>query len=51
MKFTFPDIFPSKKHEERKESEMKSIEESKQGFKRFLERNKGRPGTPGWFSI
>ncbi|XP_053952943.1 39S ribosomal protein L23, mitochondrial [Anastrepha obliqua] len=47
--FTFPDLFEKK--EERKKAEEKSLEDSKQGFKRFLDRNKKRPGTPGWYSI
>ncbi|XP_017491982.1 PREDICTED: 39S ribosomal protein L23, mitochondrial isoform X2 [Rhagoletis zephyria] len=47
--FTFPDLFEKK--EEQKKAEEKSLDDSKQGFKRFLDRNKKRPGTPGWYSI
>ncbi|XP_018801866.1 PREDICTED: 39S ribosomal protein L23, mitochondrial [Bactrocera latifrons] len=47
--FTFPDLFEKK--EEQKKAEEKSMDDSKQGFKRFLDRNKKRPGTPGWYSI
>ncbi|XP_036336406.1 39S ribosomal protein L23, mitochondrial [Rhagoletis pomonella] len=47
--FTFPDLFETK--EEQKKAEEKSLDDSKQGFKRFLDRNKKRPGTPGWYSI
>ncbi|CAD7004739.1 39S ribosomal protein L23, mitochondrial isoform X1 [Ceratitis capitata] len=47
--FTFPDLFSKK--EEQKKAEEKSLDDSKQGFKRFLDRNKKRPGTPGWYSI
>ncbi|XP_017011607.1 large ribosomal subunit protein uL23m [Drosophila takahashii] len=48
-KFVFPDFFAEKA--ERQEKEEKSLDESKEGFRRFLDRNKKRPGTPGWFSI
>ncbi|XP_035919936.1 probable 39S ribosomal protein L23, mitochondrial [Anopheles stephensi] len=50
MKFDFPDIFPSdakKKIEEDK----KSLDDAKKNHKKFLDKNKDRPGTPGWFSI
>lgn len=47
--FTFPELFSKK--EEQKKAEEKSLDESKQGFKRFLDRNKKRPGAPGWYSI
>ncbi|XP_034482432.1 39S ribosomal protein L23, mitochondrial [Drosophila innubila] len=47
--FTFPDLFANKA--EKQEKEEKSMDESKNGFRKFLERNKKRPGTPGWYSI
>lgn len=47
--FTFPDMFSKK--EENKKAEEKSMDDSKEGFKKFLDRNKKRPGTPGWYSI
>ncbi|XP_016933348.1 large ribosomal subunit protein uL23m [Drosophila suzukii] len=47
--FVFPDFFAEKA--ERQAKEEKSLDESKEGFRRFLDRNKKRPGTPGWFSI
>lgn len=47
--FKFPDLFVDK--EEKQEKEEKSLDESKAGFRRFLDRNKKRPGTPGWYSI
>lgn len=47
--FTFPDLFVDKA--EKQEKEEKSLDESKEGFRRFLDRNKKRPGTPGWYSI
>ncbi|XP_013100469.1 large ribosomal subunit protein uL23m [Stomoxys calcitrans] len=49
MEFKFPDIFAKK--EETKKAEDKAMDDSKEGFKKFLDRNKKRPGTPGWFSI
>ncbi|XP_075164736.1 mitochondrial ribosomal protein L23 [Haematobia irritans] len=49
MEFTFPDIFSKK--EENKKAEDKAMDDSKEGFKKFLDRNKKRPGTPGWYSI
>uniref|UniRef100_A0ABK9NGR1 Large ribosomal subunit protein uL23m n=1 Tax=Glossina morsitans morsitans TaxID=37546 RepID=A0ABK9NGR1_GLOMM len=49
VEFTFPDMFAKK--DEAQKSDEKSLEDTKQGFKKFLERNKKRPGTPGWFSI
>ncbi|XP_055387908.1 39S ribosomal protein L23, mitochondrial-like [Condylostylus longicornis] len=50
QKFGFPNLFPEK-NKEKKESEDRAIEDSKKGFKNFLDRNKSRPGTPSWFSI
>jgi len=47
--FVFPDFFSEKAEKQAKEE--KSLDESKAGFRRFLDRNKKRPGTPGWFSI
>lgn len=47
--FTFPDMFSKK--EENKKAEERSMDDSKEGFKKFLDRNKKRPGTPGWYSI
>ncbi|TMW45940.1 hypothetical protein DOY81_008975 [Sarcophaga bullata] len=47
--FTFPDLFA--KQVENKKADEKALDDSKKGFKDFLERNKKRPGTPGWYSI
>jgi len=47
--FTFPDLFANKA--EQKEKDEKSMDDSKNGFRKFLDRNKKRPGTPGWYSI
>ncbi|CAD7081373.1 unnamed protein product [Hermetia illucens] len=49
-KFEFPDIF-EKQDLAKQESDNKALEDTKQGFKKYLERNKFRPGLPGWFSI
>ncbi|KAL5293458.1 MRPL23 family protein [Megaselia abdita] len=49
-KFVFPDLFPQSA-KDKKEQDEKSLEESKVNFKKYLDRNKGRPGAPGWFSI
>ncbi|XP_061387892.1 large ribosomal subunit protein uL23m-like [Musca vetustissima] len=49
MEFTFPDMFEKK--DDAKKADEKAMEDTKQGFKKFLDRNKKRPGTPGWYSI
>nr|CAD7424069.1 unnamed protein product [Timema monikensis] len=45
--FKFPDLFPE---EEKILDDNKSMDEAKQGFTKFLDRTKSRPGLPGWFS-
>ncbi|XP_050316155.1 39S ribosomal protein L23, mitochondrial [Anthonomus grandis grandis] len=47
--FTFPDVFP-KRDEEKQEYE-NSLKQSKEGFRDYLDKNKNRPGMPGWFTI
>lgn len=50
MKFEFPTIFP----EEAKKDEDKAqeaVDSMKDKFKKYVDRNKARPGLPGWFSI
>lgn len=48
----FPDLFPSDAEAKtKKEDDEKSLEQAKEGFKKYLKRNEERPGTPGWFSI
>lgn len=49
MKFTFPDLFPNKADEKKKGD--RELELTKERYKVFLNRNKHRPGLPGWFSI
>ncbi|KAL1402831.1 hypothetical protein pipiens_001827 [Culex pipiens pipiens] len=50
MKFEFPNLFPSEA-KEKLEDDKKSLDEAKKNHKKFLEKNKDRPGTPGWFTI
>jgi large subunit ribosomal protein L23 len=50
VQFKFPDLFPETA-EKRREDDRKSLDDAKKGFKEFLDRNKNRPGTPGWYSI
>lgn len=49
MKFEFPDLFAGKISEE--EEHMKSLDETKKGFRTYLNQNKDRPDIPSWFSI
>jgi len=51
MEFEFPDLFPKDVVKKSEDDGKKSLEESKKGFRKYLDRNKARPGTPGWFSI
>ncbi|XP_065158087.1 large ribosomal subunit protein uL23m [Atheta coriaria] len=48
--FEFPDLFPSSVEEQRKDEE-KSLEEAKKSYNTFVDRNKDRRNTPGWFGI
>lgn len=48
-KFVFPDLFPSDVAK-KTEDDSKSLDEAKEIFKKFKERNKHRPGTPAWFT-
>lgn len=52
VKFTFPDLFPTdaETKKQRKEDE-RSLDSSKEQFKRYLDQNKKRRGMPGWYSI
>ncbi|ENN72417.1 39S ribosomal protein L23, mitochondrial [Dendroctonus ponderosae] len=47
--FEFPDLFPGA--EEKMDEYEKSLRASKEGFTKYVEKNKQRPGMPGWFSI
>lgn len=48
--FQFPNLFPKDRTEEIKK-EMKGLDEAKKVMQENQERNKYRPGLPGWFSI
>lgn len=52
VSFTFPDLFPedSESKTNMKEDE-KSLDDAKQRYKQYLDRNAKRPALPGWFSI
>uniref|UniRef100_A0A0K8TQK2 Large ribosomal subunit protein uL23m n=1 Tax=Tabanus bromius TaxID=304241 RepID=A0A0K8TQK2_TABBR len=48
--FKFPDLFPEK-DKDKKIDEEKAMDESKRGFKKYLEKHKEKPGVPSWLSI
>ncbi|KAF7270539.1 mitochondrial ribosomal protein L23 [Rhynchophorus ferrugineus] len=48
-KFEFPTLFPKVSTD--LEDYEKTIKQSKDGFKAYVDRNKNRPGMPGWFTI
>ncbi|XP_055627780.1 probable 39S ribosomal protein L23, mitochondrial [Toxorhynchites rutilus septentrionalis] len=50
MKFEFPNMFQDEA-KKKEEDDKKSLEETKKNYKKFLDKNKHRPGTPGWFTI
>ncbi|XP_066257555.1 large ribosomal subunit protein uL23m [Euwallacea similis] len=47
--FEFPDVCQSQKKD--LDDYEKSLEQAKEGFNDYLDRNKQRPGMPGWFTI
>lgn len=49
QKFVFPNLF--EKSSDQKEEHEKSLKETKDNYKKFLDRTKERPGAPGWFSF
>lgn len=49
QKFEYPNMFD--KASDAKEEHEKSLRETKDNYKRFLDRTKARPGAPGWFSF
>lgn len=52
VSFTFPDLFPSDAEDkEKRRDDEKSMDQSKEEFKKFLDKNKNRKGLPGWFSF
>lgn len=52
VKFEFPNIFPTdaEAKQQLREDE-KSLDQSKDAFKKYLERNSKRQNLPSWFSI
>ncbi|KAK0183347.1 hypothetical protein PV327_001398 [Microctonus hyperodae] len=48
--FVFPDIFSVEREKKEKKEEKRTIEQMKEGHKKFLETN-NKPGIPGWFGI
>lgn len=51
VEFTFPDLFPSEAEAKQKREDEKTLDTSKEAFKKYLDRNSKRKGMPGWFSI
>ncbi|XP_015518050.1 probable 39S ribosomal protein L23, mitochondrial [Neodiprion virginianus] len=51
QKFTFPDLFPKDKKNTTIKDGEKSLEDMKNSFKNYLDRNKERPGMPNWYTI
>lgn len=52
VKFTFPDLFPEENETKKNlKDDEKSLEQAKDRFKEYLNRNSKRRGLPGWYSI
>lgn len=52
VNFEFPNIFPTEAEAKKQlRDDEKSLEVSKDQFKKFLDRSKKRRGLPGWYSI
>lgn len=52
VKFTFPDIFPSDAEAKKQQrDDEKALDQSKDAFKDYLDRNKKRQNLPSWYSI
>jgi len=51
VKFEFPDLFPVAAKKEEGDKMNKAVDEMQVQFKKYVERNKNRPGLPGWYSI
>lgn len=52
VKFAFPDIFPSDAEAKKQQrDDEKALDQSKDAFKSYLDRNKHRQNLPSWFSI
>lgn len=51
VKFTFPDLFSEETRKEEEDQTKEALDSMKEKFKTYVDRNKNRPGLPGWFSI
>lgn len=52
FKFEWPELFPSDAETKiKKREDEKSLEMSKEVFKKYLDKSKARKGLPGWYSI
>lgn len=52
VSFTYPDLFPEDSETKKNiKDDEKSLEDAKQRYKQFLDRNSKRKALPGWFSI
>jgi large subunit ribosomal protein L23 len=52
VKFTFPDLFPeTAESKENRRDDSKALDQAKENYQKFLERNAKRRSIPGWYSI
>jgi large subunit ribosomal protein L23 len=52
VKFTFPDVFPEENETKKNlKDDEKSLDQAKDRFKQFCDRNAKRRALPGWFSL
>lgn len=52
VSFKFPNLFPKESESQKNlKDDEKSLEDAKNRYKQFLDRNKKRRALPGWFSI
>jgi large subunit ribosomal protein L23 len=52
VSFTFPDLFPEDAETKKNlKDDEKSLDQAKEKYKEFLDRNSKRRALPGWFSI
>lgn len=50
--FEFPELYPTEAEAKKQQrDDEKSLDASKDQFKRYLDRNSKRKGMPGWYSI
>ncbi|XP_050441668.1 probable 39S ribosomal protein L23, mitochondrial [Adelges cooleyi] len=51
QEFEFPEVCTSEENKKRRDDDEKSTKMSREMYKGFLDKNKDRPGFPGWFSF